>query len=50
MHAAMDYMSREIKNFSLAEIDDAAHLPNMDQPNVFCRAVLNFLEALPDLR
>jgi len=48
MHAAVDFMSKKISNFHEAEIQDAAHLPNMDQPETFRKIVLDFLEALPE--
>lgn len=48
MHAAVEFMSREISNFQQAEIQDAAHLPNMDQPKAFQKIVLDFIEALPE--
>ena len=47
MHAAVEYMAKEIRNFQEAEIQNAAHLPNMDQPEAFQKIVREFIEALP---
>jgi len=48
MHAAVEYMAKEISNFGKVEIQNAAHLPNMDQPEVFQKTILNFIQALPE--
>ena len=47
MRAAVKYMAKEIRNFQEAEIQNAAHLPNMDQPEEFQKIVCEFIEALP---
>ena len=41
--AAADYMLDNIPSVQRVMLDDAAHLPNMDQPEAFQRAVTNFL-------
>ena len=41
--AAADYMKEKIKFANKIIIEDAAHLPNMDQPQEFCSVVENFL-------
>ena len=46
MLAAADYMEEKIKLASKVIIDDAAHLPNMDQPHEFQGIVKEFLESL----
>jgi pimeloyl-ACP methyl ester carboxylesterase len=50
MHAAADYMSEKIRSARKAVIDDAAHLPNMDQPQSFQEAVEEFLDELTSER
>ena len=47
MHAAADYMVREISSVRKETIENAAHLPNMDQPDKFQHIVMDFLEDLP---
>lgn len=42
---AADYLTTQIPNAQKAVLDHAAHLPSMDQPAAFNRAVLNFLTA-----
>jgi pimeloyl-ACP methyl ester carboxylesterase len=44
--AAADYMTEKIPSARKAIIEDAAHLPNMDQPHEFQGIVKNFLENL----
>ena len=44
--AAADYMVEKIPSARKVLIEDAAHLPNMDQPEKFQAIVTNFLEAL----
>lgn len=43
--AAADYMKEKIPNAKKIIIEDAAHLPNMDQPLEFHRVVENFLSS-----
>lgn len=45
--AASDYMVQKIPSARKAIIDDAAHLPNMDQPHEFRAIVHAFLKSLP---
>ena len=45
--AAADYMKENIKFAKKIMIEDAAHLPNMDQPQEFQKAVEEFLSAKP---
>lgn len=45
--AAADYMERQIKFSRKVTIEDAAHLPNMDQPDAFQEIIEGFLESLP---
>lgn len=42
--AAADYMIEKIPSAQRMRIEDAAHLPNMDQPDEFQTIVTNFLE------
>ena len=42
--AAADYMVERIPSTQKVKIEDAAHLPNMDQPDEFQSIVTNFLE------
>jgi pimeloyl-ACP methyl ester carboxylesterase len=44
--AAADYMIEKIPFAQKMKIEDAAHLPNMDQPDEFQTIVTNFLEGL----
>jgi pimeloyl-ACP methyl ester carboxylesterase len=44
MLAAADYMAQHIRSARKVIIEDAAHLPNMDQPDEFQRAVTAFLD------
>ena len=44
--AAADYMTEKIPSARKVIIEDAAHLPNMDQPHEFQRIVKDFLEGL----
>jgi len=44
--AAADYMLQHIRSARKVIIEDAAHLPNMDQPEQFQRAVTVFLDDL----
>lgn len=44
--AAADYMIEKIPSAQKMKIEDAAHLPNMDQPDKFQAIVTNFLEGL----
>jgi len=44
--AAADYMTEKIKSARKVIIEDAAHLPNMDQPHEFQGIVKDFLEGL----
>ena len=45
--AAADYMIEKITSARKVVIEDAAHLPNMDQPEEFQGIVKDFLESLP---
>ena len=42
-HAAAGYMCERIKDVTRVEISDAAHLPSMEQPQIFNDAVAAFL-------
>lgn len=44
--AAADYMIEKIPSARKVQIEDAAHLPNMDHPNEFQKTVKTFLESL----
>jgi pimeloyl-ACP methyl ester carboxylesterase len=46
--AAADYMVEKIPSARKVTIQDAAHLPNMDQPQEFQKIVTTFLKSLPD--
>src|SRR6266498_1542454 len=46
MLAAAEYMTEKIQSARKVIIEDAAHLPNMDQPQEFQRIVKDFLESL----
>ena len=45
IHAAADYMLERLPHARRVVIDDAAHLPNLDQPDEFRRIVDAFLDA-----
>lgn len=45
--AAADYMKEKIKFANKITIEDAAHLPNMDQPHEFQKVVEKFLSSIP---
>jgi pimeloyl-ACP methyl ester carboxylesterase len=45
--AAADYMKEKVKFANKIIIEDAAHLPNMDQPQEFQRVVEKFLSSRP---
>ena len=45
--AAADYMTERLPSARKALIEDAAHLPNMDQPRQFQGIVQDFLKSLP---
>jgi pimeloyl-ACP methyl ester carboxylesterase len=47
MLAAATYMVEKIPSARKVIIEDAAHLPNMDQPDEFRRVVTAFLDSLP---
>jgi pimeloyl-ACP methyl ester carboxylesterase len=44
--AAADYMVEKVPSARKVQIEDAAHLPNMDHPEEFRNAVKTFLESL----
>lgn len=46
--ASADYMIEKIQSAQKAIIEDAAHLPNMEQPSKFQEIVKNFLNGLSD--
>ena len=46
--ASADYMMENIRSAQKAVIEDAAHLPNLDQPSTFDEIVKNFLNGLSD--
>ena len=46
LHAAADYMTERIDSAQKRIINNAAHLPNMDQPDQFRRIVSDFLDDL----
>lgn len=49
IHAAAEYMVKHLPNVHMVEIEDAAHLTNMDQPREFQDVVGNFLSTcIPD--
>jgi pimeloyl-ACP methyl ester carboxylesterase len=48
MAAIADLLVGAIPGARTATITDAAHLPNMEQPALFNRIVLDFLDGLPD--
>ncbi len=43
MHAVADYLTEHIPSVQKEISEDAAHLPNMDQPNRFREIVENYL-------
>ena len=45
--AAADVMAEKLRSARKVIIEDAAHLPNMDQPDEFQRILQDFLENLP---
>lgn len=45
--AAADYMKEKIKFANKITIEDAAHLPNMDQPQEFQKVIEKFLSSRP---
>jgi pimeloyl-ACP methyl ester carboxylesterase len=45
-HAATDYMAVKVANAQKVVIADAGHAANIDQPDAFNAAVLEFLHAL----
>jgi pimeloyl-ACP methyl ester carboxylesterase len=45
--AAADYIKEKVKLANKIIIEDAAHLPNMDQPQEFQRAIEKFLSSSP---
>ena len=45
--AATDYMARKIPGATRVTIPDAGHASNLHQPELFNRAVKDFLEGLP---
>lgn len=46
MHAAADFLAERIRFARKEVIDDAAHLPNLDQPNQFQEVVTAFLDEI----
>lgn len=44
--AAADYMIEKLPSAQIVRIEDAAHLPNMDHPDEFQKAVKGFLDSL----
>ena len=44
MQAAADYMVEKMPSARKVIIADAAHLPNMEHPDVFCRIIATFLD------
>lgn len=44
MHAAADYLTESIPSAQKEIIDDAAHMPNLDQPHLFKEVVGDFLD------
>jgi pimeloyl-ACP methyl ester carboxylesterase len=44
--AAADYMKEKISSAKKVEINDAAHLPNMDHPEEFQAIVKDFLKSI----
>lgn len=46
MHAAADFLTENIRYARKEVIDDAAHLPNLDQPRQFQEVVVAFLDEI----
>lgn len=46
MHAAAEAMSGKISNYQRVDIANAAHLPNMDQPEEFKRVLETFIQSV----
>ena len=46
MHAAADYMVEKLPSARKVVIEDAAHLPNMDHPDIFQHIVGEFLDGI----
>jgi pimeloyl-ACP methyl ester carboxylesterase len=44
MHVALDFLKDHISGIQTATIQDAAHLPNLDQPEAFEKLLLKFIE------
>ncbi len=44
IHAAGQHMAKHLADATKVELDDAAHLPNMDHPEAFQRIVTDFIE------
>jgi pimeloyl-ACP methyl ester carboxylesterase len=44
MHVALDFLKDHISGIQTATIQDAAHLPNSDQPEAFEKLLLKFIE------
>lgn len=47
IHAATNYMVKLVPPIRKEVIENAAHLPNMDQPETFRNIVIDFLDKLP---
>ena len=47
MHAAADVLATKILKFRQVTIENAAHLPNLDQPDEFQRVLAHFIESVP---
>lgn len=45
MHAAVEVMNTKIADYRHVTIEDAAHLPNMDQPEKFEQILKNFIQS-----
>ena len=46
MHAAVDALAAKILNFQRVTLENAAHLPNMDQPEEFQKQLTLFIESV----
>lgn len=44
MHVALDFLKDHISGIQTVTIQDAAHLPNLDQPEAFEKLLLEFIE------
>ena len=44
MHAALEFLKEHISGIQTATIQDAAHLPNLDQPEEFEKLLVEFIE------